>query len=61
MLRAGIILLLVALTACKREPSFDERFDAAQQKVERSARDIDAQISASDAALPDASEAAPSQ
>lgn len=51
---AGVMLLALLLTGCKREPSFDERFDAAQEKIGKAAQAIDAEISASEAAVPDA-------
>ncbi len=41
-----LILLagLVALSGCHKEPSFEERYDAANEKIAKRARDIDAQI-----------------
>lgn len=46
------VLACCALGACKKEPSFDERYEAARQEIDRTAREIDAQISqrASDSA-----------
>jgi hypothetical protein len=37
--------LLVSLCACKREPTFDERYDAATRKIVDKAKAIDAQVS----------------
>lgn len=41
-----LILLagLVALSGCHKEPSFEERYEAANEKISKRARDIDAQI-----------------
>lgn len=46
-------LLLIApflLTACNKEPDFDERYDKAAQEVEARAKAMDADIAASEAA-----------
>lgn len=32
------------LSACKREPDFDERYQAADAKIRQSAQEIDAQV-----------------
>ncbi len=37
--------VLLALAGCKQEPSFDERFDAAQKKLEAKTKAIDAELS----------------
>ena len=39
-----MVLLLLALSACRREPNFDERYDAANAKLRNMAGQIDAQI-----------------
>jgi hypothetical protein len=39
------ILLISLLAACQREPDFDERYEAANEKVRSMAAEIDAQIS----------------
>lgn len=41
---AVMVLLLLALSACRREPNFDERYDAANAKLRNMAGQIDAQI-----------------
>ena len=43
---AATLILPIALTlaACKREPDFDERYKAANEKIGRTAREIDAQV-----------------
>jgi len=53
-----VVLFALALAGCKREPNFDERFDAAQARISKAAEAIDSEISASEAAMPDPSEAA---
>lgn len=49
MRRAAIVAVaqLVLLAGCHREPDFDERFDATSARIEKAARDIDAQVEAS--------------
>jgi hypothetical protein len=39
------ITVLLALSGCKQEPTFDERFDAAQKKLEAKAKAIDQELS----------------
>jgi len=46
---AGASLLLV-LAACNQEPSFDERYAAAQKKVGATATGMDAQMRTADSA-----------
>jgi hypothetical protein len=41
-------LLLPALAACGQEPSFDERYDAAQKKVGTTATELDKEMVAAD-------------
>lgn len=36
-----LLCLSIALAACQREPSFDERYDKAQKKIEGMASEID--------------------
>lgn len=47
-MRVWLILLPMAflstLSACKREPDFDERYEAADAKIRQSAQEIDAQV-----------------
>ena len=45
MRKAGILALgLLSLSACRREPDFDERYQEADAKVRDMAGQIDAQI-----------------
>ncbi len=37
-------LVLLALAGCQREPNFDERYEAANEKIRTTAAEIDAQI-----------------
>ena len=41
---ALVAMGMLGLTGCKKEPSFDERYDAAQEKAEKMARDIDGDL-----------------
>ncbi len=38
------LLLLLALTACQREPSFDERYADAEARIRDTSASIDAQL-----------------
>lgn len=40
-MRLAFISTLLLLAACQQEPSFDERYSAAQQKVGSTARKLD--------------------
>lgn len=56
-LAAGILLLAgLALASCKREESFDERYAAAQRRLDEKSAGIDRELAAasSDAAAADA-------
>lgn len=55
--RSIVLALSLAslLCACKREPSFEERYKTATEKISHSAREIDAQV-AGTAAPPDQDE-----
>ncbi|GFE74223.1 hypothetical protein [Novosphingobium sp. TCA1] len=58
MRRAFFVLAgAAALSACHKEPSFEERYDAASEKIEQRAKAIDAQISGT--GTPPAENAAP--
>lgn len=46
------LLLSAALGGCNREPDFDERFDEASSTISASAEAIDAEIGATDTAVP---------
>ncbi|WP_177198411.1 hypothetical protein [Novosphingobium sp. CF614] len=39
-----VLPLALSIAACKREPDFDERYDAANTKVRQTAQEIDARI-----------------
>lgn len=47
-MRGGLALLMLvaALSACKREASFDERFEAAQEHTRKTASEIQAELDA---------------
>lgn len=45
MRSVAVLLALALLGGCKREPDFDERFDAASKSIGQTARQIDAQVS----------------
>ncbi|WP_374412335.1 hypothetical protein [Novosphingobium colocasiae] len=47
--------LLLALAGCRREPDFDERYKSAQERIARTAADIEAQVDATGAPTPLAS------
>lgn len=38
------MLCLLILSACRREPDFDERYDAANEQIRNTAKEIDEQI-----------------
>lgn len=57
MRKAGILALcFVALWACRREPDFAERYDAANAKIRDVAGEIDAQIAGTGTPTPGADE-----
>ncbi|MBO9510818.1 hypothetical protein [Erythrobacter sp. A6_0] len=43
-MRSAIILAAIALSACQSEPSFDERYDTAQETIEAKAEELDAEL-----------------
>lgn len=45
-----LLVPLLLLAACKEEPGFDERYDAATKEIEARAEAIDADITAADGA-----------
>ncbi len=51
-MRGVVILAALALCACESEPSFDERYDTAQETIEAKAKELDAELE--QAPLPDA-------
>ena len=40
-LASGALLTAATLTACKREPTFDERYAGAQKVIRQKARELD--------------------
>jgi hypothetical protein len=56
-MRGGLVpaltltLTLVLLAGCRKEPDFDERYDAASKTIGQTAGEIDAQISGSPTAV----------
>lgn len=46
---AMLVLPLLALGGCQREPDFEERYKDASAQISQSAREIDAQIAGTDA------------
>jgi hypothetical protein len=45
-MRFTALAILALLSACKREPTFDQRYDAAAKHINQTAKEIDAEISA---------------
>ena len=43
-MRGALILAGIALSACQSEPSFDERYDTAQETIEAKAKELDAKL-----------------
>ena len=43
-MRRAVILAAISLGACQSEPSFDERYDSAQQTIEAKAKELDAEL-----------------
>jgi len=43
-MRGALILAAIALSACQSEPSFDERYDTAQETIEAKAEELDAKL-----------------
>ena len=43
-MRGVVILAALALCACESEPSFDERYDTAQETIEAKAKALDAEL-----------------
>ena len=45
-MRAAWLLLPLALTSCKREPSFEERYDNAQAAIRNTSAELDNEMRA---------------
>ena len=43
-MRGAVIIAALALGACESEPSFDERYDTAQETIEAKAKELDAEL-----------------
>lgn len=50
MRRAAVVVALLVVAACKREPSFDDRYNATANSIEQRAARIDRELNAADAA-----------
>lgn len=55
----ALLALLVAVTGCQDEPSFDERYDAAQERIRDTAQGIDNDLAKSNAGEAPAVEESP--
>ncbi len=53
------VTLALPLCACKREPTFDERYDAASEKISKTSKEIDARLAATGTPQAEASEVVP--
>ena len=58
-MRAALLLLPLLLTACEKEPKFEDRYDKAAKEIEARTEAMDADIAAADKAARDAGEEAP--
>jgi|TARA_B100000678_G_C18169779_1_gene486695 hypothetical protein len=43
-MRGSAVICLLCLAACRNEPSFDERYEAAQERIEDTADGIDQEL-----------------
>jgi hypothetical protein len=43
---SAVLLMAGAALACRSEPDFDERYEAAEQRIERKAQSIDRELAA---------------
>lgn len=43
-MRAAILVPLLLLAACEREPDFETRYDDAQERIEETAKQIEADL-----------------
>ena len=51
-MRFAAVALVLALCACRSEPEFDERYEAAQDTIEAKAESIDAELKARETKQP---------
>ncbi len=49
-MRLALASTLLLLAACQQEPSFDERYEAAQKKVGTTAAELEAEMAKADSA-----------
>ena len=43
-MRGMAILIVLGLAACKNEPTFDKRYETAQERIEDKAKEIDQEL-----------------
>ena len=60
-MRVGVAVLCLALAACSSEPTFDERYEAAEERITEKANEIDAELEKREAAAEENSEVAAEQ
>lgn len=60
-MRVGVAVLCLALAACSSEPTFDERYEAAEERITEKANEIDAELEKREAAAEENSEVAVEQ
>ena len=58
-MRIAASALVLALCACRSEPDFDERYEAAQDTIEAKAESIDAELKAREKKRPAPAKTAP--
>jgi len=56
-MRLAALAILALLGACKQEPTFEERYDAAAMHIRETAKEIDAEIESTGAPTTAASQA----
>lgn len=60
-MRVGVAVLCLALAACSSEPTFDERYEAAEERITEKANEIDAELEKREAAAEENFESASEQ
>ena len=60
-MRVGVAVLCLALAACSSEPTFDERYEAAEERITEKANELDAELENREAAAEENSEVAAEQ
>ncbi len=56
-MRRLLILSALLLSACRSEPSFDERYEVAQEQIEEKAKELDSELQGLGAENTDAGDA----